>query len=754
MRSLHKKQDKRTFLFNLTMPAVIAGLSLPVIVLADNLEIIHVTAHRIEQNVNDIPASVSVIDQEDLKLLQAYSLSDLFRYEPAVNVERSGSRHGDGNINIRGIGGNRVLLVQDGVWMPSGFGSAGVDQGRGSLNALNLERIEILKGPASALYGSDAIGGVVLFETLNAERLVTENNGRSYIRLSTGYVSDEERYHTGVTAASALGSGYGLLQVDHQRFSELDVNSDYDPNPKDGEVDSVLAKWSFNTESGHHWDFSGDFWQQSVDNELRSNLGPIAGPPGEVISSSAATDDSKRWRLGVHNILERTFGLDFLHWQLDYQESGYEQHENELQENPGSVFPPIPVSAKRTREHEHFEQKQWSFSLRGQRSFDNHKLVSGIDWLQKDFSRPVDLTTFDEVNNTQSKTKSGVNYPGKTFPDTETEQIGIYLQDHWSLSNQLQVLAGVRYDYYKSRPEVDAAYNNFNVSGESVEARSDSHWSPHLGLTYQLSDNQQLYGSYQTGFRAPPVDDQFISRAILIPVPGVPHEVVPNTDLDPETSKGYELGWRWNSATWAASIAYYDTNYEDFIDSRTIGFRAQPPVFVGPTSIRQIQFQNVDEVEINGVEITTSLNLNSWLDMSWQGRVFLGVNVIDAENTGNGQGLNSVGPDTAILSVDFTRPQNDLGISWYIRAADDADDAEPLTRHGQTLAAYEPPGYSVHDISLFWSPLKELRIDAAIYNLFDKKYWAAHTKGADAGGNLDAQVDPGRNFAINLFYSF
>ena len=110
--------------------------------------------------------------------------------------------------------------------MPSGFGSAGTDQGRGNINPLNLERVEVLKGPASALYGSDAIGGVVIFESLNPERMVKQGDGDAVVRLATGYASKDERYHAGLTTAASLGAGYGLLQIDHQSFSELDVNSD------------------------------------------------------------------------------------------------------------------------------------------------------------------------------------------------------------------------------------------------------------------------------------------------------------------------------------------------------------------------------------------------------------------------------------------------------------------------------------------------------------------------------------------------
>lgn len=717
----------------------------------DRLEVVHVTAHRLSQTLDEVPASVGVISHEELRTLQAYTLSDIFRYEPGVTVERTGHRFGDANINIRGMGGNRVLLLQDGVRMPSGFGSAGSDQGRGSLNPINLERIEILKGPASALYGSDAIGGVILFETLDAERLVTARDGAAHWQVTSGYDTADERAHVTATMASELGAGYGLLQLDYQDFAETDVNSGYDPNPQDGSVESLLGKWSLSTAQNVHWDFIADYWRQEVENELLTNNGPVSGPPGTYLANSAANDDSERWRLGVHNTLENIWGLDSLHWQLDYQESGFEQVESELQANDGSISPPIPASAVHTIEREWFDQEQWSASLRVHKSLASHEVVAGIEWVSKDFSQLIDSHSVDQLVG-EPVPGSNARYPGRSFPNTRTDQAGLYIQDQWQLSERLDILAGVRYDYFNSDPSADEAYDNFNLADTPVESRSDSEWSPHLGLTYQFTDQQQVYASYQTGFRAPPVDDQYLSRAILIPVPGVPHEVVPNSELGAETSEGYELGWRWSSSALRASVAYYDNDYEDFIDSQTVGYREQPPVFVGPTAIRQLQYMNVDAVEISGWELKSTVNLNHWIDMAWQARVLVGASMIDAENQATGDGLNSVGPDTLNLGLQVANPTDQLGFSWMLRAAGKADEAEPLVQQGRALESFEPPGYGVHDFTAFWKISKQLRLDAAVFNVFDKQYWTAHAKGSDASGNLDAQVEPGRTFSLNLSF--
>ena len=245
-------------------------------------------AYRSETTLKEIPASVSLIDQREIERLQPNTLSELFRYEPGVYVERSGSRHGDANINVRGIGGNRVLILKDEVRMPDGFGSAGTDQGRGNFSAYNLDRVELLKGAASALYGSDALGGVVLLNSLDAEKAVRRNGGKPVYRLNSGYNNLDERYRVALLAAGRVGGGHGMVQVERQEYSEAESNVRFTPNPKDGELHSLLAKWTIRSSDNQRWELIGNYWGQSTDNRLDTNIGPISGPPGSAITEATA----------------------------------------------------------------------------------------------------------------------------------------------------------------------------------------------------------------------------------------------------------------------------------------------------------------------------------------------------------------------------------------------------------------------------------------------------------------------------------
>jgi hemoglobin/transferrin/lactoferrin receptor protein len=719
---------------------------------ADDYEHIEVTASRIQANVNEIPASITVIDEKELKQLNANKLSDIFRYQAGVTVEKSGHRHGDANINIRGIGGNRILMVRDGTIMPDGFGSAGVSQGRGNFDPFSLQQVEILKGPASALYGSNALGGVVILNTADPESLVIRENGKHYASVNAGYFSEDERTRLGVTVASEVAGGYGLFQAQSQVFSETDINSDYIVNPKDGDSQSFLAKWKV-SDDDYALQFIADYFRQQTENILDTNVGPVQGPPGSAISMSNADDDSNVWRVGVKHELFDLGLVDKVKWQLDYQYSNYEQYEQQQTDNPGSVMPPIPAFGYLEEEWEEFEQKQINFSIQAEKEWRNHHVLVGFDYLDKSVTRPVDRLRTDVITSQSTNVINGTQHPGKTFPDADVTQFGAFIQDYISIGDNLTLVAGLRFDQFENKPDIDQAYENFNISGATPEEYSDNAVSPHLGLVYNFSEKTSIYANYTSGFRSPPVAEQYISRAILIPVPGVPHEVIPNNELESETSNGFEVGVRWSNNLASVEVSAYQNQYDDFIDSRTIGYREMPPLFTDKLAIRQIQYQNVDAVEIKGAEITANVILDSILPSGWHGNARFAYSIIDGENITDNTGLNSIPPNSGVFGFNIS-PNESLTVNWSIRGANKAEDAEPLKKHGQSLPSFEPPGYAVQDIYANYFISEDFAVSLTVYNLTDKKYWASHTKGNNGAGNLDAFVEPGRNFAAAVSYQF
>ncbi len=169
---------------------------------AAQLPPVTVVATRTATPVDQVPATVSVITDEEIERQLFTDIKDLVKYEPGVSVVSQPARFGRaGNegFTIRGLGGDRVLIVVDGVRTPDGFVFGAQSVGRGGYSDLDLMKsVEILRGPASALYGSDGVAGAVAFTTKDPEDFLEA--GRSWAaRARVGYNSADE----GLTEAIA-----------------------------------------------------------------------------------------------------------------------------------------------------------------------------------------------------------------------------------------------------------------------------------------------------------------------------------------------------------------------------------------------------------------------------------------------------------------------------------------------------------------------------------------------------------------------
>src|SRR5690606_18826967 len=150
-----------------------------------------VSATLTEASVASLPSVISAIDRAQLQRELAMNLRDAVRYEPGVSVRSSFGRFGLGDFRIRGLEGNRVLIETDGIAVSDAFAIGSFSSaGRISIDPATLKAIEIVRGPGSSLYGSDALGGVVALQTVDAEDLVREGQDRG-IALRMGYSGED-----------------------------------------------------------------------------------------------------------------------------------------------------------------------------------------------------------------------------------------------------------------------------------------------------------------------------------------------------------------------------------------------------------------------------------------------------------------------------------------------------------------------------------------------------------------------------------
>ncbi|HRF83975.1 MAG TPA: TonB-dependent receptor plug domain-containing protein, partial [Pseudoxanthomonas sp.] len=181
---------------------------------------VQVTATRTERAIVDVPASVDVIDRERLDQTLARDIKDLVRYEPGISVTSSFGRFGLGGFRIRGLDGNRVQIQTDGIAVSDAFliGSF-ANANRNFVDLDTLKQVEIVRGPASALYGSDALGGVVAFVTKDPVDYLGEGRD-AYFGLKFGYEGDWRGLSAGATAAFGGERWSGMAAINRRTGQE------------------------------------------------------------------------------------------------------------------------------------------------------------------------------------------------------------------------------------------------------------------------------------------------------------------------------------------------------------------------------------------------------------------------------------------------------------------------------------------------------------------------------------------------------
>ena len=171
-----------------------------------------VVAHKDERSIREIAANVTVLSRSELSNTLSTSMADLFRYVPGIDYEAAGTRFGTEGINIRGIGGNRVTILVDSVPLADQFGTGSFSNAtRDFIDAGLIQDIEVLHGPASALYGSSAIGGVVSVRTPDPSDLLRNTSPGGDFLLTWRGADNSQHGQVMVAAASdSFGAMAGL----------------------------------------------------------------------------------------------------------------------------------------------------------------------------------------------------------------------------------------------------------------------------------------------------------------------------------------------------------------------------------------------------------------------------------------------------------------------------------------------------------------------------------------------------------------
>ncbi|MCD9027502.1 TonB-dependent hemoglobin/transferrin/lactoferrin family receptor [Luteimonas sp. BDR2-5] len=709
-----------------------------------------VTATRTERAIADVPNTVDVIDRERMDTLLVRDIADLFRYEPGVTVGRDFGRFGLSDIRIRGLGGNRVRIQTDGIAVSDAFSIGSFSNAnRNFVDLDTLKRVEVVRGPSSALYGSDALGGVVSFITKDPSDYLGDGKD-AYFGFKLGAESASEGLFAGATAAFGGERWSGLVAVGHRQGKETENMGEIggegsartQANPQSTSGRSVLGKLVFAPSQIQRFRLTVEGNEDDTDTDVLTSRGlqALTGATNMLVTGD---DHQSRARVAFgHEATGLSSALaDSVDWQVYRQDSRTRQDSVEVRRVPSGA---TVIRDRREREF-HFDQRTWGLQANALKSFATgsvvHDLAYGVDVARSETKQKRDGRRIFLDTGAVTNVMLPDVFPVRDFPISETTTAALYVQDEIQFADgAFRLVPAVRVDHYRLSPQVDDIFREDNPTTEVVDI-TETRVSPKLGAVWHFSDAWSLFGGYSAGFRAPPYNDVNIGFTNF----AFGYTAIPNPDLRPETSDGLELGLRFAGDAVHASLSAYYTEYDDFIESqRFIGFNDQ--------GLMVYQSQNVADARIRGAELKAGVHFGA-IDARLDGWSLRGAAAwSEGEDRTTGDALASVDPLTATLGLAY---DNDgWGAELAGRFVGRRDRLPPPPTGIDSY--YESPGYGVLDFYAHWSFAPGTRVNVGVFNLADRRYWPAGSVPlvSENSLTLDRYTASGRNVAVSLSVEF
>ena len=715
------------------------------------LETVSVVGTRTERALGEVEATISIIEQEDIERRLVRDIQDLVRYEPGVSVGGAGSRFGLDGFTIRGVGGNRVLTLVDGIRMPEEFSFGPfLSARRDFVDVDQIARLEIARGPVSTLYGSDALGGVVAIVTRAPNEYVSADDP-GHLGLKLGYSSEDN------STIGTLNGAYGtedlaaLVTYTYRRGDETETAGRIggagpgrsEADPQDIATATLGLKLAWSPAPGHNLIAAFEDFDNRVDTTLLSNTGvSFARGVRTNALSSTAKDERDRRRYSLSYRYEGEGTIDQALATLYGQESATTQR----------TFEERAVRGARTSRFRDALFEQRIAGLFAQASSNlaigpsAHTLTYGVDLYRTDNATRRGGGAADAA--TGRPIRERLPLPTRDFPRTEVENRALFVQDEIVLlGDRLRVTPGLRYDDYAATTAPDALYENGNPGVAPPADFADAELTLKLGALYRFTEQVSAWARYSEGFRAPPYDDvnvgftNTVSRYKAIAAPG----------LKSETSRGYEFGLRVNSAAGRLQVAVFDTLYDNFIQPLAVApqflnNRGRDPA----DGFLTFQSVNLDEVEIRGLELRGALGLGS-LSPALGDFQLEGALAYARGKEQDGTPVDTVDPMNAVLGLRW-KPLGlplESELIWTWSEAKDPDDIAPPPPRVDPRRPSD--SYHLLDWLVHYEINASFSLDVGVFNLLDEKYirWA-NTLAIGAADARDRFTQPGRNVSITL----
>lgn len=706
------------------------------------LEEITVTGTRGEKDVFETSRAISVVTEEEIAQRSPVTLPDILREEAGVQVQKT--TYGQGSPIIRGLTGYHTLILIDGVRLNNSTFRSGPNQYAATIDPGQIERVEIVRGPGSTLYGSSALGGVINTITRTPVIFPEELFIKPHISTRFSSADSAKIFRLGLSGGYdklgfIVGGSYkdvGDIQPGKGRDIQL-------PGKKfllTGETDPENlpeGAWLVDKESPTGW--------QESDGDLILNYSISDTQDVKVAYQLVRQQDVPRY----DKLATREYDL-FL---FDPQNRDL-AYANYTARKIAPFFDLLQLSASYHRQEEgQKQQKAKSSSLKETSDVVNTfglslQLTSLLGERQKltyggeFYSDAVDSKqTNTNLDTGEKETSAWGRFPdGSTFWD-----VNAYLQDEVRILDNLEITLAGRYTRFNTQADLslkDPAFGEFETSGDAVTGS--------LGLVYGITGNLNFVFNAGQAFRAPSLND---TTAVEVTNEGID---APSPDLGSERSTGIDAGFKARFGNISGSVIYFYTMIDGLVTRVPVG-----EAYAGkelPKLYRDLQDtyegmdifvkDNISEANIQGIELDARALITYIEGVSAYGNLtFTRGYDVDGD-----QPIRREQPLNGLLGVRWDERKGRFWAEFYSRFADkqdrlsSGDRRDPripgLTRdpRADDLRAYTPGWFTLNlrtGINLDNWP----RLTLGVENIANKRY-REHGSGVDGPGiNLIANVD-------------
>ncbi|WP_159915447.1 TonB-dependent receptor [Pantoea sp. 18069] len=629
---------------------------------ATQLDEITVTAGGYEQSVKDAPASITVITADEIAKKSYTDVTDVLKNVPGIHIQGGGVEQ---SVMIRGMSADYTLFLVDGRPQQDNqaFGLNGAQAGT-PINFLppleSIERIEVVRGPASSLYGSNAIGGVVNIITKKVVNKFSGSVTTEYIQPGAGNEVTNAGFQTSMALNLPIVQDLLSLQLTgaFRNQDEADFVGGGDSAAADPkyQLQNFGAKASLKVNAQNAFTFGATRTTQE-----RSHN------PGKSLAADAEASYSKSVRNNLFATHEGRY-KDML-WESYVS---YDTSENPTRVNAttgNSIgFDTLTANTQAT----FFLGKH---TLTGGANYKSEKLMDGAS--------------------------NGLNLPGIVVPTDvvtmERDMYALFLEDNWRLTDDLSLLLSGRYDYSE------------DFGGKL---------SPKVYAVYDLTPTLALKGGMTTGYKTPSLRNaatDFGSTSMG----GV---VIGNPDLKPETTRNFEIGLNYGNANTglAGSLTVYRSKFKDKL-LRT-GRICEPNVVCqsGGVTYPAHQYgytlmENVDSAELKGLEWTADWKVNR----DWTYRhSYTYAKTEQTSGTNAGKPLNDIPEHMFNTTLDW-RATHKLNV-WTQLNFRGKTSGRTTNASGSSTNDVKYPAYTFVDVGLVYAAAPNVKLRFGVYNLTNK----------------------------------